>query len=297
MWDTLIINPMLNALLWIYSMLGNFGLTIIVFTIFIRLLTHPLMVSQIRGQQKLQDFQSSDRMKELQKKYKDNKQMMQQEQAKLLQEAGINPFSSCLPLLIQFPIIIGLYQVITRAMATTPLQMEGLYQHLYPFTDIATLMPVNNHFLWMNLGQPERLYIGSIGIPTLAILVVVTTFLQSKLMTPPAQPGADQSAQMTQGMMNIYMPLLMGWLAWSFASGLALYFVTSNLVSIFQYALLGKLNINNLLPAGLRRSSESAPQPKRPAGRDELGPGMENPQPKSSEPKTTQVRARKRKGS
>ncbi len=246
MWDTLIINPMLNMLLWIYSLLGNFGIAIILFTILVRLLTHPLTVQQIRGTQKLQDFQNSKEWQALQKKYKDNKQQLQQEQMKLYQEMGINPLSSCLPTLIQFPIIIGLYQSITRAMASTPLQMEALYQHIYPFTNISRLLPVDNRFLWMNLGQPERLYVFGIGIPVLAVLVLITTFLQSRLMTPPSQPG-DQSAQMA-GMMNIYMPLLMGYLALTFASGLAVYFIASNVVSVVQYAALGRVNWSNLLP-------------------------------------------------
>ncbi len=246
MWDTLIINPMLNSLLWIYSILGNFGVTIIIFTILVRLITHPLTVQQIRGTQKLQEFQNSKEWQAIQKKYKDDKQQLQQEQMKLYQQMGINPLASCLPTLIQFPIIIGLYQVITRAMAATPLQLEALYKHLYPFTDVSRLLPVDNRFLWMNLAQPERLNIFGIGIPLLAILVLITTFLQSRLMTPPSQPG-DQSAQMA-GMMNIYMPLFMGYLALTFASGLALYFVATNLFSIGQYAILGKLNWNNLLP-------------------------------------------------
>lgn len=82
--------------------------------------------------------------------------------------------------------------------------------------------------------------------------MLVTTYVQSKLMTPVSQPG-DQGAQMTQAM-NLYMPLFMGYLALTFASGLALYFVASNLVTIAQYALMGKLNWDNLLPAGLKRS-------------------------------------------
>lgn len=246
MWDTLIINPMLNSMLWIYSILGNFGITIIIFTILVRLITHPLTVQQMRGTQKMQEFQSSKEWQALQKKYKDDKQKLQQEQMKLYQEMGINPLSSCLPTLIQFPIIIGLYQVITRALASTPLQLEQLYKHLYSFIDVSQLLPVDNMFLWMNLAQPERLYIFGIGIPVLAILVLITTYMQSRLMTPPSQPG-DQSAQMA-GMMNIYMPLLMGYLALTFASGLALYFVTTNLVSIAQYAAMVKLNWNNLLP-------------------------------------------------
>lgn len=104
-------------------------------------------------------------------------------------------------------------------------------------------------FLWMNLSQPERLYLFglSFGIPVLAVLVLVTTYLQSKLMTPPPTGDGGQGAQMTQAM-NLYMPLLMGYLALTFASGLAIYFVASNLASIAQYALMGKLNWSNLLP-------------------------------------------------
>jgi len=246
MWNTLIINPMINILLWIYSALGSFGIAIILFTIIVRLITHPLTVQQLKGAQGMQELQKSKKWQDIQKKYKDNKQKLQEEQMKIYQEMGINPLGSCLPTLIQFPIIIGLYQSIIRALAVTPLQMADLYAHIYPFIDISKLLPINNIFLWMDLSQPERLYIFGFGVPVLAIIVTITTFFQSRVMTPPSQPG-DQSAQMTQ-MMNLYMPLLMGYLAFSFASGLALYFVTSNLVTIGQYAAMGKVNWSSLLP-------------------------------------------------
>jgi YidC/Oxa1 family membrane protein insertase len=253
-WNLLIMDPMLNTLLWIYGLLGNFGVAIIVFTILVRLITHPLTVQQLKSTAKMQEFQQSKEWQALQKKYKDNKQQLQQEQMKLYQEMGINPFSSCLPTLIQFPIIIGLYQSIMRALAAAPIPMEALYSNLYSFTNVSKLLPVNQNFLWMNLGQPERLHLFGLGfgIPVLAVLVLVTTYMQSKLMTPVSQPG-EQGAQMAQAM-NLYMPLFMGYLALTFASGLALYFVASNLVTIAQYALMGKLNWANLLPAGLKRS-------------------------------------------
>lgn len=254
MWNTLIINPMINVLLWIYSVLGNFGIAIILFTIVVRLITHPLTVQQLKGTQAMQDMQKSKKWQDLQKKYKDDKQKLQQEQMKLYQEMGINPLGSCLPTLIQFPIIIGLYQSIIRALAVTPLQMADLYNHIYPFIDISKLLPIDNTFLWMDLSQPERLVLFGIGIPVLAVVVVVTTYFQSRLMTPPSQPG-EQGAQMTQ-MMNLYMPLLMGYLALTFASGLALYFVASNLVTIGQYAAMGKLNWSNLIPG--RKASASS---------------------------------------
>jgi YidC/Oxa1 family membrane protein insertase len=237
---------MVNTLLFIYSLVGNFGIAIILFTLVIRLITHPLTVQQMKGTAKMQEMQNSKEWQATQKKYKDDKQKLQQEQMKLYQEMGINPLGSCLPLVIQFPIIIGLYQAIIRVLAISPLQLSQLYENIYPFIDTSKLLPVNNHFLWMNLSQPERFYIFGIGIPVLAILVMITTFMQSKLMTPPSQPG-QQGAQMTQAM-NLYMPLLMGYLAYSFASGLSLYFITSNVASIIQYASMGKVNWRNLLP-------------------------------------------------
>lgn len=257
MWDTLIINPMINTLLWIYSLVGDFGIAIILFTILVRLLTYPLNLQQMKGQQALQDLQKSKEWQDLAKKYKDDKQKMQQEQMKLYQEMGINPLAPCLPTLIQFPIIIGLYQAIIQALAVTPVQLISLSGHIYPFIDAAGLIPLDNQFLWMNLSQPERLELGFLpfGIPILAIFVVVTTYLQSKLMTPASQPG-DQGAQMTQAM-NLYMPLFMGYLALTFASGLALYFVISNLVTIVQYAAMGRLNWNNLIP-GRSKAQEPA---------------------------------------
>jgi len=247
MWDTIIINPMVNTLLWIYSVLGqNFGLAIILFTLLVRLITYPLTTQQMKGAQAMQDMQKSKKWQEIQKKYKDNREKLAQEQMSLYKEMGINPFSSCLPTLIQFPIIIGLYQAVIRALAVTPIQLLDLSTHIYPFINASALIPLNNRFLWMDLSQPERLVVFGFCVPVLAVLVVITTYMQSKLMTPVSQPG-DQGAQMAQAM-NLYMPFLMGWLAYSFSSGLALYFLASNVFTILQYAAMGKLEWSNLLP-------------------------------------------------
>ncbi len=265
MWDTLIITPFLNVLLFIYSLVSsNFGIAIILFTLLIRLITHPLTVQQIKGTQAMQNLQTNERWIEMQKKYKDDKEKLAQEQMALYKELGVNPFASCLPTLIQFPIIIGLYQTIIKAMATTPLDLLYLEQHIYPgFLKIGELIPLNSHFLWMNLGQPERVYLPFLpgfGIPILAVVVVITTYLQSKLMSPPTSGDPkDQTAQMTK-MMNLYMPFLMGWMAYSLASGLAVYFVASNLFTVGQYSLLGRVNWRNVLPF------QSKPAGNKPAG-------------------------------
>jgi YidC/Oxa1 family membrane protein insertase len=256
-WSTLILDPMINSLMWIYSGLAqNFGLAIIVFTILVRVITYPLTASQMKSTQAMQEMQKSKKWQDIQKKHKGDREKLAQEQMKLYKEMGVSPFGSCLPTIIQFPIIIGLYQAIIRALAVTPIQLLELTRHLYPFYSAALLIPLNQYFLWLDLSVPEKDYgisIAGFGIPILAVLVVGTTFLQSRLMTPPTTPG-DQGAGMGRAM-TLYMPLFMGYLAYSFPSGLALYFVTSNVVGVLQYGLLGRLDWRNLLPA--RFSSET----------------------------------------
>lgn len=271
MWDTLILNPMINTLLWIYSILfENFGLAIIAFTILVRLITFPLTAQQIKSTQKMQDLQKSKKWQDMQKKFKDDKEKLSQEQMKLYKEEGVSPFGSCLPTLIQFPIIIGLYQAIIRALAVTPIQLLDLSKHIYPFINASALIPLNQEFLWMNLSMPEKDYgltIAGFGIPILAIIVVITSYLQTKLMTPPTATP-DQGAQMGRAM-NLYMPLFMGYLAYTFSSGLALYFVTSNLVGILQYGLMGRLDWRNIIPESLMNllpgKKEVEEQGKKPA--------------------------------
>jgi len=251
MWNTIILYPMVNILVGIYNFVfHNFGLAIIIFTILIRLITYPLTASQLKSQKKMQEMTGSKKYQEIQKKYKDNREQLAQEQMKIYKEMGVNPLGSCLPLLIQFPIMIGLYQSVALAMASAPIQLLNLSRALYTFIPASQLIPLNSSFLWLNLGLPEvattPLRIASFGIPLLTIIVVVTTYLQSKLMTPVANPG-DQGAQMSK-MMNLYMPILMGWIAYSLSSGLALYFIVSNVLGIAQYAAMGQLHLSNLLP-------------------------------------------------
>jgi YidC/Oxa1 family membrane protein insertase len=263
MWDAIIVTPFVNALLFIYSVIGNFGLAIILFTILIRLLTHPLTVQQLKGTTAMQELQKDKRWIEAQAKYKNDKEKLSQVQMQLYKELGVNPFASCLPTVIQFPILIGLYQALIGANANTPIELLAMTRHIYPsFLKISTLLPLNSNFLWMDLGQPERLNIPGIpfGIPIIAIVVVVTTYMQSRLMTPPST--GDKQSSMMMGMMNVYMPFLMGWLALTLASGLSLYFVTSNVIGIAQYALMGKLNWSNLIPG--RKPTAPAPAKKAP---------------------------------
>ena len=260
MWDTIIIAPMTNLLLLIYDLLGHgphmFGFAIILFTIIIKVITWPLNASQVKGAQAMQELQNDKEWLDIQKKYAKDKEKIAQEQMRIYKERGINPFASCLPTLVQFPIIIGLYQSITHALSVTPFDMLKLARTIYPFQNVEGIIPLNSTFLWMDLGRPESISFLGFALPTLAIIVALTTYIQSKLTMPASSNPNDQSAQMTK-MMSIYMPLMLGWFALNFASGIAVYFIISNLLGIVQYAATGRANWSNLLPGGNKQQQIS----------------------------------------
>lgn len=246
MWDTIIIQPFTNLLLLITMLVKNFGIAIVLFTLLIKLITYPLTAKQLKSSMAMQDLQNDPKYKKVMAKYKDNKEKAAEEQMKIYKEKGISPFGSCLPTIIQLPIILGLYQSIMRVMASTPLELVKLERIVYPFLDVNKILPIQNRFLWMDLGQPERLWIGTIGIPVLAILVLVTTFIQTKITQPPTQEN-DQSAAMNNSMMMM-MPFMMGWMAYQFSAGLALYFLASNIATVVQYAAMGRVDWSRIFP-------------------------------------------------
>jgi len=235
MWD-IIIQPMVNGLLLVYWLLfSNFTLTIVVFTILSRLVVWPLTQQQQNSSKKLAELQQSEAFKKMQEKYAKDKEKLAQEQMKLYKEAGVNPLGGCLPLFVQIPIMGGLYAALTLTMAASPMQLFYLSQIHYSFLpSLASLIPIDNRFLWLNLGLRDPYYI----IP---ILVVATTWIQSKVMTP---PSADpQAAQMSQSM-AVTMPLMIGWFSLQVASGLSIYWIVGNILSIAQYALTPGMKIN-----------------------------------------------------
>ncbi len=249
---TIFISVFVNVLIWIYDVVGhNFGLAIILFTILIRIVTWPLNAQQMKGAAAMQALQSDKDWQAIQKKYAKDKEKLAQEQMRVYKEKGISPFGSCLPTLIQFPIIIALYQSIIRALASTPLDLLKLSRSI-SLPNVSDLIPLNSKFLWMDLGRPESIAILGFALPTLAVIVAITTYIQAKLTMPASTTPGDQSAAMS-GMMSIYMPLLLGYFALTFASGLSVYFITSNVLGIVQYALQGKANWRNLIPGVLQK--------------------------------------------
>lgn len=246
----IIIVPFTNALVFIYNLLGqNFGLAIVIFTILVRLVTYPFNASQIKSSRAMQDLQNDPRWKEIQRKYKNDRNKTQMEQMKLYQEMGINPLASCIPTLLQFPLLIAMYWAIQRALAATPLQLLNFARGI-ALPNAAQLIPLNSHFLWMDLGQPERLHLSFLpfGIPVLTILVVISSYFQSKMMMPTGNAN-DQSTQMARSM-NLTMPLMMGYFSLLFSAGLALYFLTTNLFGIAQYWFIRRQKTAPAKPGG-----------------------------------------------
>lgn len=259
-----LIVPFVNALLFLYEFIGeNFGLAIIIFTIVLRLATFPFTKKQLESSQKMQEMQQSKEWQKIQKKYKNDKEKLAQEQMSLYKEMGVSPFSSCLPSLIQMIIIIPVFFSVSRTLVSTPLQMLQLRSDLISSYSSAfsKLIPLNSQWWWIkDLGQPERwdglshiipesFPILGAGIPILTILVVITSFLQSKMITPTSSGPDDQSAAMSRSM-TYMMPIMFAFIAYSYSAGLALYFVVSNLVTIIQYILTGRVDIRNLFSSG-----------------------------------------------
>jgi len=255
----IIVNPFITVLLFLYQILGgNVVLAIVVFTILVRLATYPLTLKQQRSAKAMQELQPE--LKKLQEKYKNDREKLAQAQMQLWREHGASPLAGCLPLLIQFPILIGLYRAIVATLAATPLQLLDLSGRIW-VPDLSNLVPLDNKFLWLNLAVPDPLYV-------LPILVVVTTWLQQKLLMPttPTSSGGDKSADQAAAMtrqMTTLMPIMFGFFALSFASGLSIYFIASNLIGIAQYAMMGKIDIRQLL--GRRAEVPATPTKVEPA--------------------------------
>ena len=202
--------PLVRVLNFFNDLIPSFGVAILLLTILVRLIFWPLTHKSTVGMKKMQELQP--KLKEIQAKFKDNPQRLQQETFALYREAKVNPMSSCLPMLIQIPVFIALFNVLRSAVE---LRYAG--------------------FLWIaDLSEPEALFASWFpfgGLNLLPILMAVTTALQSYFT-----PSAGDKSQ--QRMMMVMMPLMMLFMFYSFPSALSLYWFLSNLFSIVQMWLI-----------------------------------------------------------
>ncbi|MCK6577198.1 MAG: YidC/Oxa1 family membrane protein insertase [Anaerolineae bacterium] len=279
-----ILNPFVTILTLLYSIFNqDMVLAIIVFTALIRLLTYPLTAQQMKSSKAMQVVQPE--LKKLQEKYKNDREKLAAEQMRLYRENGVNPVGGCLPLLIQFPILIALYQAVIHALAASPLSLIDLSGRLL-IPGLGDVIPLENRWMGMNLSLPPDMTTGSIIAYALPVLVVITTWLQFKVTTPPMPPSEDgkpNAAASTQQTMGTVMPLMYGFFALSFSVGLSIYFIASNVIGIAQYVLMGKADFRNILPFGLGRTQTAAPALTTPTPtRRDISKGGSSTPPKDS---------------
>ncbi len=248
--------PITNLLLMFYKIFlviripGAFGFSIIVLTVLVRMLLHPFFKQQLETAKKMQELKPHlDRLSE---KHKKEPQKLQQEQMKLYQEAGINPASGCLFMILQMPIFIALYQALYEPFkhGSMAAAVQQLNKIAYSFSKISTIDP---WFFGLNLAlSPSKA--DSLIYYAVPVITAILQYYQVKLSTPQIQSqvqdaskdrtdkkadtGGDfQKAMNTQ--MKFIFPLMIGWFSYTLPVGLSLYW---NIFSIFSIVQYGKIN-------------------------------------------------------
>lgn len=225
-YNTLLFQPLLNLLIYLYNHIGDIGISIIIITILIRVILIYPSHKALKSQRALQDLQP--RIKDLQKKHKDNKEEQTKALMEFYKENKVNPFSSCLPMLIQLPIIFALYGVFRSGLSS-----------------------INNDYVYSFIKAPENIntmFLGFLNMSEtnifLAVLAGVLQFVQSKLMLGKSQKNNTSKSKSPQGLADMsgmlgkqmlyLMPAMTVFIAMSLPSGLALYWVTTTLFAIGQ---------------------------------------------------------------
>lgn len=240
LFNTIIYEPLFNALMWLYNTLPlqDMGVVIILLTVGIKLLLYRPTYSSIKAQRELQEIQP--KLDALRAKYKNEKEKMSQELMKFYRENKVNPFSSCLPLLIQLPILFGLYRVFFAGIqpdATTGLLAQSQIEHLYSgLRAIYETTPVHATFLgFLDLAKGGNII--------LALLAGGLQYWQSRMLIAKRQPkvaGAqdeNMAAQISRTTAYLF-PLITVYFAYRFPAGLALYWVVSTLFTVGQQYLI-----------------------------------------------------------
>jgi len=225
MFQTLFYQPVLNLLIFLYNIVpGNdLGIAIILLTIVIKAILYPLAKKAIESQKAMQELQP--KLAELKKKYPNDKEKMSREMMELYKNNKVNPFSSCLPLLIQMPFLFAVFRVFRDELSHSSLEL--VYPFIHNPEQIETL-----GFGFLELSQSGNLY--------LAILVGVAQFWQGKMMIAKrpevhtkGSKDEDMAAIMNKQMIYM-MPLMIAFFSYSFPAGLALYWLTNTLLTGFQ---------------------------------------------------------------
>lgn len=227
LFDTFLIDPLTNLFVLFTALTGSAGLAVILLTIFIRIVTLPLNLKQMKTTRTMAAL--APRLQEVQKRFSDPKRRSS-EQMKLYKEFGVSPLGCLSSTIIQMPILFALYRTFSTAIGESPEATIQLSNRLYDFDFIRSSLPLPAHFLWLNLGRPDAFVI--------PVLVGATTYVLQKMTMMPAMTE-QQRAQ--NSMMNLMMPMVFVFITLSLPSGLGLYYVLSNVIGmIMQYLYIGR---------------------------------------------------------
>ena len=231
LFNYIITEPIFNVLMLLYHLFGSMALSIIVLTLIVRLALFPLTLKQLKSTKATQAIQPL--IADVRKKYKDQKEQYAAMQA-IYKEYGVNPVAGCLPLLVQLPVLYGLFFALREALNTNNLNplnyLHSLNQSIYPFLP-KFIIPPDPYMIWfggpINLGHPDPTHI-------LPILAGLATFLQLRMSQPRTRTGAKDAMTQQMAVMQYIMPFVTLFFAWTFPAGLALYWTTTSVFSMVQ---------------------------------------------------------------
>ena len=214
-----IASPIGWVLEFIYGLVGNYGIAIIIFTLLVKLLLFPLYSKQVKSTARMS--QLSPKMKAIQQKYANDKQMLNVKMSEFYKEEKFNPAAGCLPLIIQMPIIFGVFALLRQPL----LYMEP-----------NMLFAVHENFLWIiDLSQPDKWI-----LPILAGIATYLSFLTTNNQQAQTQAGMEGMMKM----MKYIFPLMIVLMGRSFAAGLSLYWFFGQFIQIFFNLYLGRMRKN-----------------------------------------------------
>lgn len=263
--DTFLVNPFINILVVVYQGLSYFnipyslGFSIIVLTVIIRFLMFPFTKSQIKASKKMHDI--APHISNLKTLHKKDAKRLQQETMKLYKEHGINPASGCLLLIIQMPVIYGLYSVLNKIVHLAPSEIVSEVNKVLYLPSTYLTRPWDPTFFGLSLGQSPSGLIATIG-PIILLVPILTgafQFVQSKMMLPPQKPGIKKDkknedfATAFQTQSTYLFPVMLGFFSFTFPIGLSLYwnaFTVFGIIQQYQVSGFGGLKIPKIKNGG-----------------------------------------------
>ncbi len=242
----LLVQPLTNGLIFFYRILGqNLGVAILVFSIFLIFLLRPLTKPYLQSMKKIKEMEPQ--LAKLRKKFGTDKLKMSQAQAELYKQNKINPTAGCLPYILQFIVLIALFQVFTVVLSGQDIASGKLNQLLYPSLKFSENQQINTKFLYLDISKPDTFNVPGIpfGLPGLfLVLATLAQFLSVKITAPyiskeqkiarKTKSQADDIQVAMQSSMTYTLPLMTLIFGLKFPSGLALYWLVFSIVNVWQ---------------------------------------------------------------